>query len=77
MNKKLYIGKRNYIVDVLLVGGNDLNMSYLSIPPLWTGFKMSEGAARGFIRYQTKRWRGSAIQRLMAQGAENLYNCDR
>ena len=43
VNKKLYIGKRNYIVDVLLVGGNDLNMSYLPIPPLWTGFKMSRG----------------------------------
>ena len=24
MNKKLYIGNRNYIVDVLLVEGNDL-----------------------------------------------------
>ena len=43
MNKKLYIGNRNYIVDVLSVGGNDLNMSYLSIPPLWTGFEMPEG----------------------------------
>ena len=31
MNKKLYIGKRNYIVDVLLVGGNDLNMSYFCL----------------------------------------------
>ena len=41
MNKKLYIGKRNYIVDVLLVGGNDLNMAYLSIPPLLTGFKFN------------------------------------
>ena len=50
MNKKLYIGKRNYIVDVLLVGGNDLNMSYLPIPPLWTGFKMPEGAARGHFK---------------------------
>ena len=34
VNKKLYIGKRNYIVDVLLVGGNNLNMAYLSIPHL-------------------------------------------
>ena len=39
----MYVGKRNYIVDVMLVGGNDLNMSYLPIPPLWRGFKMPEG----------------------------------
>ena len=50
MNKKLYIGKRNYIVDVLLVGGNDLNMAYLSIPPLLTGFKLSEAEGRGQFR---------------------------
>ena len=61
MNKKLYIGKRNYIVDVLLVGGNDLNMAYLSIPPLLTGFKLSEAEGRGqFKTCQEVRDRHSA-----------------
>ena len=46
----MYVGKRNYIVDVMLVGGNDLNMSYLPIPPLWTGFKMPEGILKPLQR---------------------------
>ena len=61
MNKKLYIGKRNYIVDVLLVGGNDLNMAYLSILHLLTGFKLSEAGGRGqFKTSQEVRDRHSA-----------------
>ena len=62
VNKKLYIGKRNYNVDVMLVGGKYLNMVGLSIPELLTGFKLSEAEGRGqFKTCQELRNRHSCL----------------